>query len=220
VLAPVEVQRAYYHCEACAAGVIPKDRELDIVNTGFSPGVRCMMERVGGKEAFDNGRKDLEVLAGLHVKIKTKAVERVSEALGAQIEQQNQEEQKQILSGKVVFFASQAQIPNLYVAIDGSGVPVVVRETEGRKGKDPTGKAKTREATLGCVFTQTMVDEEGYAVRDKESTTYVGAIEEAEFFGRRIYAEAVRRGHRVMDRFGGIVEEHFSGALEIVDLYT
>ncbi len=73
VLAPVEVQRAYYHCEACEAGVIPKDRELDIVNTGFSPGVRRMMGQVGGKEAFDNGRKDLEVLAGLQVK--TKAVE-------------------------------------------------------------------------------------------------------------------------------------------------
>src|SRR6266849_5783580 len=188
----VEFHRAYYHCEGCGSGVIPNDRELDIVYTSFSPGVRRMMGQVGGKEAFENGRKDLEVLAGLQVK--TKAVERVSEALGEQIEQQNQQEQKQILSGKVVCFGDQAQIPNLYVAIDGSGVPVVARETEGRQGKDPTGKAKTREAKLGCVFTQTMVDEEGYAVRDEESTTYVGAIEEAEFFGRRIYAEAVRRG--------------------------
>ncbi len=227
VLAPVEVQRAYYHCEECGAGVIPKDRELDIVYTSFSPGVRRMMGQVGGKEAFDNGRKDLEVLAGLQVK--TKAVERVSEALGEQIEQQNQQGQKQILSGKVVCFGGQAQIPNLYVAIDGSGVPVVARETEGRQGKDPAGKAKTREAKLGCVFTQTTVDEEGYAVRDEESTTYVGAIEEAEFFGRRIYAEAVRRGllraRRVIvlgdgaKWIWGIVEEHFLGALEIVDLY-
>ncbi len=191
VLAPVEVHRAYYHCEACGAGVIPKDRELDIVYTSFSPGVRRMMGQVGGKEAFDNGRKDLEVLAGLQVK--TKAVERVSEALGEQIEQQNQQEQKQILSGKVVCLGDQAQIPNLYVAIDGSGVPV------------------------------------GYAVRDEESTTYVGAIEEAEFFGRRIYAEAVRRGllraRRVIvlgdgaKWIWGIVEEHFLGAIEIVDLY-
>src|SRR5437667_1994677 len=227
VLAPVEVQRAYYHCEECGAGVIPKDRELDIVYTSFSPGVRRMMGQVGGKEAFDNGRKDLEVLAGLQVK--TKAVERVSEALGEQIEQQNQQGQKQILSGKVVCFGGQAQIPNLYVAIDGSGVPVVARETEGRQGKDPTGKAKTREAKLGCVFTQTTVDEEGYAVRDEESTTYVGAIEEAEFFGRRIYAEAVRRGllrARRVSVLGdgakwiwGIGEEHFLGALELVDLY-
>jgi hypothetical protein len=227
VLAPVEVRRAYYHCKPCGAGIIPKDRELDIVHTGFSPGVRRMMGQVGGEEAFADGRKDLEVLAGLAVN--TKAVERVAEALGVQIEQQNQQEQKQILAGKVVCLASQAQIPNLYVAIDGSGVPVVARETEGRKGKDPTGKAKTREAKFGCVFTQTTVDEEGYAVRDEESTTYAGAIEEAECFGRRVYAEAVRRGllraRRVIvlgdgaKWIWGVVEEHFSGAIEIVDLY-
>src|SRR5947207_13479899 len=104
-----------------------------------------MMGQVGGKEAFDNGRKDLEVLAGLQVK--TKAVERVSEALGEQIEQQNQQGQKQILSGKVVCFGGQAQILNLYVSIDGSGVPVVARETEGLHGKYPTCKSKTHEAT-------------------------------------------------------------------------
>jgi hypothetical protein len=44
------------------------------------------------------------------------------------------------------------------------------------------------------VFTQTSLDEAGYLIRDEGSTTYVGAIEEAEAFGRRIYAEAIRRG--------------------------
>ena len=227
VLTPVEVRRAYYHCDRCGEGIIPKDRELDIVDTGFSPGVRRMMGQVGGKEAFDDGRKDLELLAGLA--FTTKAVERVAEAIGEQIEQQNQREQKQILLGKVVPFVGQATIPNLYVAIDGSGVPVVARETEGRQGKDETGQAKTREAKLGCVFTQTMVDHEGYAVRDEESTTYVGAIETAECFGGRVYAEAVRRGitrARKVIILGdgakwiwGIAAEHFPGSIEIVDLY-
>jgi len=227
VLSPVEVRRAYYHCGACGEGVLPKDRELDIVATRFSPGVRRMMGQVGGKEAFEEGRKDLELLAGLRVP--AKAVERVSEAIGAQIEQQNQREQKLILSGKVLPWVGQARIPNLYVAIDGSGVPVVAREAEGRPGKDETGRAKTREAKVGCVFTQTMVDHEGYAVRDEDSTTYVGAIEIAECFGRRIYAEAVRRGLIHASKviilgdgakwIWGISQEHFPGAIEIVDLY-
>jgi len=227
VLAPVEVRRAYYHCDRCGKGIIPKDRELDMVDTGFSPGVRRMMGQVGGKEAFADGRKDLELLAGLA--FTTKAVERVAEAIGEQIEQQNQREQKPILLGKVVPWVGPATIPNLYVAIDGSGVPVVARETEGRPGKDETGQAKTREAKLGCVFTQTMVDHQGYAVRDEESTTYVGAIETAECFGRRVYAEAVRRGiprARKIIILGdgakwiwGIAAEHFPGAIEIVDLY-
>jgi hypothetical protein len=227
VLAPVEVERAYYHCEACRKGWAPKDNDLDIVGTVFSPGVRRMMGQVGGKEAFDEGRKDLEVLAG--VLVTTKSVERVSESVGEQIEQQNQREQEQIMSGKVIPFVGKAKIAKLYVAIDGSGVPVVARETEGRKGKDESGKAKTREAKLGCVFTQTRVDGKGYPVRDDDSTTYVGAIETAECFGNRIYAEAVRRGIKRADKaiilgdgakwIWGIAEEHFPGAIEIVDLY-
>jgi hypothetical protein len=227
VLAPVDVSRAYYHCDSCGEGMAPKDEALDIVDTGFSPGVRRMMGQVGGKEAFADGRKDLEVLAG--VLVTTKAVERVSEIIGEQIEQQNQREQRQILSGKVVPFIGKVRIPKMYVAIDGSGVPVVRRETEGRKGKDETGKAKTREAKLGCVFTQTTVNEKGYAVRDDDSTTYVGAIETAELFGGRIYAEAVRRGMARAEKviilgdgakwIWGIADEHFPGAIQIVDLY-
>jgi hypothetical protein len=117
----------------------------------------------------------------------------------------------------------------MYIAIDGTGVPVVRRETEGRKGKDETGKAKSREAKLGCVFTQTELDENQRPVRDENSTTYVGAIETAEAFGIRIYAEAIRRGvsraAKVIILGDGahwiwaIAEEHFYGAIQIVDLY-
>jgi hypothetical protein len=157
VLSPVEVRRAYYYGQECGEGVIPKDRELDMVGTGCSPGVRRMMGQVGGREPFEDGRKDLEVLADLRVT--TQAIERVAEAVGEQIEQQNQREQAQALGGKVVPFLGKARIPKLYVAIDASGVPMVARETEGRQGQDETGKPKTREAKLGCAFTQTEVDE-------------------------------------------------------------
>jgi hypothetical protein len=223
----VTVRRAYYHCDLCGEGIVPKDLALDIEDTGFSPSVRRMMGQVGGKEAFDDGRKDLEILAG--VMVTTKAVERGSESIGKKIEQQNQREQKHALSGKVVPFISKASIPNLYIAVDGTGIPIVKRETEGRKGKDENEQAKTREAKLGCVFSQTAVDAEGYAVRDEDSTTYVGAIEKAEEFGNRIYAEAVRGGMAQALRviflgdgakwIWGIADEHFPGAIQIVDLY-
>ena len=45
-----------------------------------------MMGQVGGKEPFEDGRKDLELLAG--VQVTTKAVERVSETIGQQMEEQ------------------------------------------------------------------------------------------------------------------------------------
>ena len=224
VLAPVHVQRAYYHCGPCGAGVIPKDQALDIVGTSFSPGVRRLMGRVGSKEAFANGRRDLEELAGITVQ--TKAVERVAEALGAQVEAVARQEREAALAGKVVPLKP---IPTLYIAIDGTGVPMVPRETAGRPGRDETGTAKTREAKLGCLFTQTRLDAKGRPLRDEASTTYVGAIESAEAFGPRLYAEAVRRGVQRAARvivlgdgavwIWGLAEEHFPGATQIVDLY-
>ena len=82
---------------------------------------------------------------------------------------------------------------------------------------------------MGCVFTQTTVDDEGYPVRDEASTTYVGAIESCEEFGRRLYTEAWRRGwaragKRVVLGDGAEwiwnqAELHFPGAVQIVDLY-
>jgi len=78
--------------------------------------------------------------------------------------------------------------------MDGTGVPMVSKELEGRKGKGSNGRAHTREVKLGCVFTQTTVDAEGWPVRDEDSTTYTGAIETAEEFSRRLYTEAQQRG--------------------------
>jgi hypothetical protein len=69
--------------------------------------------------------------------------------------------------------------------MDGTGVPVVKKETLGRQGKADGQPAHTREVKLGCVFTQTTWDEEGFALRDPDSTTYTGAIETAEEFGQR-----------------------------------
>jgi hypothetical protein len=225
VLSAVDVQRAYYHCPDCQSGLVPKDQELDVVGSSLSPGVRRMMGRVGAKEPFAQGRADLEELAG--VVVPTKQVERVSAQLGAQVEAFCQREREAILSGKVTLLLP--AVPVLYVAIDATGVPVIPRETAGRRGKDATGKAKTRDAKIGCVFTQTKQDEEGYPIRDEDSTTYVGAIETAEAFGPRVYAEAVRRGLRQALRvvvlgdgapwIWGIAAQYFPWAIEIVDLY-
>ena len=128
-----------------------------------------------------------------------------------------------MLSGKVVPLLP--TVCKLYIAIDGTGVPMVPRETEGRRGKQESGKAKTREAKIGCVFTQTNLDEAGFPIRDEGSTTYVGAIEEAEAFGRRIYAEAIRRGLGQAEKvivlgdgapwIWGIVALHFPFATQI-----
>ena len=67
-------------------------------------------------------------------------------------------------------------VPILYVQMDGTGVPVVKQETVGPQGKTEGQPSHTREAKLGCVFTQTAWDKEGFPIRDPGSTTYTGAI--------------------------------------------
>ena len=106
---------------------------------------------------------------------------------------------------------------------------MVSKETEGREGRQEGKLPHTREAKMGCVFTQTTVDAEGYAKRDEASTTYLGSIQTACEFGRALYTEAYRRGwgrarHRVVLADGqhynwSIAQEHFPRAVQIVDLY-
>lgn len=226
VVGPARLSRPYYWCASCGASQFPADRELDVENTAFSPGVRRMQAMVGQEAPFDHGREQMKVLAGLEVT--AKSVERTAEAVGADIEQREQREIQKALQLELPVVAG-VPIPILYVQMDGTGVPVVKKETAGRPGKIPGQPARTREVKLGCVFTQTTWDKQGYPIRDIDSTTYTGAIETAEEFGRRLYAEASKRGWsrarlRVVMGDGAewiwnLAALHFPGALQIVDLY-
>jgi hypothetical protein len=222
----VEVSRPWYLCPHCHQGQFPADQELDVVDTEFSPGVRRMQALVGQDTAFDHGRRQMKLLAGLEVT--TKSVERVAEAIGADIARCEQQEIDRAVQLDLPMIIGQP-VPILYVQMDGTGVPVVKKETAGRKGKLDGLPAHTREAKLGCVFTQTKWDQDGYAIRDPGSTTYTGAIENAEQFGKRLYLEAWKRGwsragKKVVIGDGAewiwnLAQQHFPGAVQIVDLY-
>lgn len=221
-----ECRRPYYLCENCHRGQFPMDVQLDVENTELSPGVRRMLAAVGQEGPFDQGRQQMELLAGLS--ITTKAVERTAEAIGEDIEVRQQRELRRALQLELPIPMG-ARIPILYVEMDGTGIPVVRKETEGRAGKQDGQPAHTREAKLGCIFTQTSVDEEGYPIRDEASTSYVGAIENCDEFGRRLYAEAWQRGWARAEKkvvLGDGAEWiwnqanlHFPDAAQIVDLY-
>jgi hypothetical protein len=222
----VEVSRPYYFCAHCHSGQFPADVELDIENTEFSPGVRRMQAVVGQEAPFDHGRQQMKLLANLEVT--TKAVERTAEAIGENIAAHEQQEIQRAVQLDLSMGVGES-IALLYVQMDGTGVPVVKKETVGRQGKTEGQPAHTREAKLGCVFTQTTWDKEGYPIRDPHSTTYTGAIETAEEFGKRIYVEAWNRGwsraqKKVVMGDGAewiwnLAELHFPGAIQIVDLY-
>lgn len=221
----VEVSRPYYLCSSCHVGQFPADVELDIENTAFSPGVRRMLATVGQEAPFDRGRQQMKLLADLEVT--TKAVERTAEAIGEDIAAHERKEIERAVQLDLPMVVGDP-VPILYVQMDGTGVPVVKKETVGRSGKTEGQPAHTREVKLGCVFTQTTWDSEGYAIRDPDSTTYVGAIEPAEEFGKRLYLEAWKRGwsraqKKVVMGDGSEwiwnqAQEHFPSATQIVDL--
>jgi hypothetical protein len=226
VLGRARVSRPYYLCSRCHHGQFPADVELDIQNTELSPGVCRMLAAVGQGAPFDHGRQQMELLAGLEVS--TKAVERTAEAIGENVAACEQQEIQRAAQLDLPIIIGEP-VPILYVQMDGTGVPVVKKETVGRKGKSAGQPAHTREVKLGCVFTQTKWDEEGRAIRDPDSTTYTGAIETADEFGKRLYVEAWKRGWSRAQRkvvmgdgaewIWNLAAQHFPGALQIVDLY-
>ncbi|GAG14019.1 unnamed protein product, partial [marine sediment metagenome] len=203
------------------------DEELGIEHTSRSPGVQRQVARLGAKEPFREVAQDMQELAG--VGLSRKDAERVSEGIGAQMEQWQERERMALRFAEPPPPEALKTIETLYIEFDGTGVPMVPHELAGRKGKQADGSARTREAKLGCVFTQAECDEDGRPIRDPASTTFVGAIEEADRFQWRIYAEAVRRGlfeaRRVVILTDGaewirnIVQTHFPRAVHIIDLY-
>lgn len=225
-LGKVELLRPWYLCPHCHNGQFPVDRLLDVESRDCSPGLRRMQAVVGQEVAFDHGRQQMKVLAGLEVT--AKSVERTAEDIGTDITACEQRQIRKAVQLDLPVIVGEP-IPILYVQMDGTGVPVVKKETEGRKGKTDGQPAHTREVKLGCVFTQTTWDKEGYAIRDLNSTTYTGAIETAEEFGKRIYLEAWNRGWNRAEKkvvmgdgaewIWNLADQHFPGSVQIVDLY-
>lgn len=225
ILGPVTYERSVFRCPACGATRYPGDEALDVVGTTRSPGLRRMMARAGSQSTFKDGRDDLRIYAG--VEVSAKDVERVAERIGREMDAWSREERLRLLAEDGP--EPETDIPLMYISYDGTGVPMRPEELVGVKGKQANGGAKTREAKLGCVFTQTTLDERGHPIRDRDTTTFVGAIERAEAFGWRIYGEARRRGllraQRIVVIGDGaewvknLAETHFPRAVLIIDLY-
>jgi hypothetical protein len=189
--------------------------------------VRRQTARLGAKEPFQEVAEDLRELAG--IALSRKDAERIAEGVGKDIEARDARARERIRFQPPPPPETPKTIETLYIELDGTGVPMVPWEVEGRKGKQKDGSAKTREAKLGCVFTQTRLDDNGRPIRDPASTTFTGGIEDAATFGRRLYAEAVRRGlfeaKRVIVLGDGaewirnLAETHFPMSQRIIDFY-
>ncbi len=177
----IQLRRRYFYHAASQSGRAPLDQAVGLMN-GFSPALVRLSARAAAREGYEAASQDLLALAG--IELEGRQIQRLVNWVGPQVAAQLQQAQN-----------PQTQpIPVMYIEVDGTGVPMVADELAGRKGKQPDGTAKTREAKLGSVFTQTRCDEAGRPQRDYASTSYVGSFEPAELFGLFVRDEARRRG--------------------------
>jgi hypothetical protein len=227
VLGPVTLTRAWYHCAACGHGLAPRDAELGVAGTSMSPGLTAMNDRAAAAGPFAGAARLLEDLAG--VRLTAKRVERAAEASGAGQAAATRGRAALITSRKVVPLPPSPLPDKLYGIIDGTGVPMTAKETAGREGKGEDGRARTREVKLAVFFTQDKLDDGGYPVRDRDSSSYIATFEPASVFAGLVKAEGIRRGAdhvRQMTIIGdgapwiwNIAGGKFPQATQIVDLY-
>jgi hypothetical protein len=228
VLGQVAIRRAWYHCDQCHRGLAPRDAQLGIAGQGMSPGLRKMCARAAAAVPFAAAARLISELAGITLTGKRagRRAEADGQAAAAVIEARAAAVQARAL----VPLPPAPPLPDiLYVAIDGTGVPVTAAEAEGRPGKGEDGTARTREVKMAVAFTQTAADEEGRPVSDPASSSYVATFAPATAFGTLMAAEARRRGAshiRQMVILGdgaawiwNLATTHFPEATQIVDLY-
>ena len=200
MLGPVTVSRAWYHCADCgawpgAAGRrARRGRNVDVAGAGRNerPGGRGRAVRQGSRAAGRPGRGAPDRQAGREVRRGQRGREgRRRPGAGPSA----------ITARKLVPLPPSPLPDKLYAAIDGTGVPVTAKEAAGRDGKGEDGRARTREVKLAVFFTQDKVDDEGYPVRDPDSSSYLATFEPASVFAGFVEAEGIRRGARHVRQF-------------------
>lgn len=228
ILGELKLDRAYYHCPLCSSGFYPRDRQMGIEKTCFSPATVRMMGTVGSMVSFQEGSQLLRELAGIG--IDASQVERGAEALGDEIAAD-----ERLHTGSL---GEEPLPPTLYMGLDGTGIPMRAEELAGRAGKQPDGSAKTREVKICAVWSAEARDREGLPMRDEGAVSYSAAIESAatpdtaehrSAFAERVLREASRRRFGEAQRMvlvadgapwiWNIAQDLLPGAIQIVDRF-
>lgn len=214
----IKLRRNYHHHTKSGTGRCPLDGLLGLEGSHTPAVARLMCRAASRAGSYREASEDLAVYAGLALDPRDlgRLAAAVAPGLG------------EALAG-LAPAPSAAPVPVLYVSCDGTGTPMRREELRGAKGKQEDGTARTREAKLGCVFTQSVRDADGSPLRDPDSTSYVGTYKGCREIAVLLHQEARRRG---LDRAGQVVfigdgaawvwencRLTFPGAVEILDFY-
>jgi hypothetical protein len=214
----IVLKRRYLYHPNSHNGRAPLDLSLDLVGRHTPAVAKLICLASANSASYHEAGETLNAFTGLHLDERShhRLVNRLAPDLREAV-------------GTLQPPASLKPIPVLYVENDGTGVPSRAKELAGRPGKQPDGTAKTREAKLGCVFTQTSTDKDGAPMRDPDSTSYVGTMGDCRESGKLLRAEAIRRGLALAqttvflgDGAAWIWENarlYFPTAIQILDFY-
>ena len=180
---PVVIKRRYLHHPKSGSGRSPLDLTLDIVEHHTPAVAKLICLASANSASFHEAGETLQAFTGLE--LEERSLHRLVNHLAPDLKE-----------AQATLHApdSAKPIPVLYIENDGTGVPGRAAELAGRRGKQADGSAKTREAKLGCVFTQTTTDENGDPIRDPDSTSYAGTMGDCRESGILLRTEANRRG--------------------------
>jgi hypothetical protein len=215
-----ELKRDYYYHPGKKQGHYPADAALGL-EVSYTPALARVICLEGADDpSYQKAERHLEETGG--IRVSARQIQRVVQRVGVAAQAWQEREAKP--GG-----ATGPAVPIMYLSGDASGVPMRKEELEGCVGKQEDGKAKTRMANLGCVFTQHKRDEKGHPIRDYESTTYVSTLGSTDEFGPILRQEAIRRGLALALQVVLLIDGAaslanmgrlcFSSAIQIVDFY-
>ncbi len=219
--------RNYFHHSKSGSGRFPLDDILGLEGACTPAIARLMCRAATQSGSYQEAADDLATYAG--VSFDARDLGRMVQPLAPKL--------RQALESMPKPSPQKPVIDVFYATCDGTGTPMRRAELQGRKGKQEDGTARTSEAKIGCIFTQTdldchgqpLRDEDGSPLRDPESTSYVGTYQGCRQIAVLLHQEAHRRGLERAKRVVFIgdgaawvwenARQTFPDAIQILDFY-
>lgn len=199
LLGTLEISRGYYHCRTCQqagtpGGFAPLDDRLGVAGTSLSPGLSRAAALAGAEMPYAKGFELITTVTGPDL-ASVSTLARTTRHHGTRARMLIDTEHTAALTTPRPVPAAWANLPDLcYLVLDGTGAPMLPRETQGRTGKDGA-RASTREVKIGCFFTQTGLDPAtSEPIQNPDSVSYISTFHAADSFSRQVKAEYLRRG--------------------------
>jgi len=171
-LGPIEIERTFCYGRTCRKGFFPLDRALGLEGETRMPGAAKRVTDAVDSDSYAVASRKRANLSRLRISAKT--LNRAAIKLGQAAQDYEQDGVK----------VSEIVCDRIYLEVDGTGVPMRKSETEGVKGKQADGAAKTREAKVIDSFTADGIDPKtGLPVKDKGSDWVSGSIDRAAAVG-------------------------------------